>query len=215
MTQHSDETALGETTPPAAHPFGNPDGPTDLPDVVRSRTVEEILAMARRPEKHARVCLRADLEARLDRILGELVTLVTPQGELIEDPEASMGEQSAAARARALNDDATAVRREMNDAMWFPLFRGMSSEDIAVFNKKHFPKNADKDGNVDLSEYNILLTAECSVEPKLSDDDVRRLKSTLGSKAYKALTATAQQVCTEGGVDVPKSPLSLRNLTLQ
>lgn len=215
MTQHSDDAVLGETTPPAAHPFGNPDGPLDLPDVVRSRTVEEILAMARRPEKHARVCLRADLEAQLDRKVAELASLVTPQGELIEDPEASMGEESAASRARALNDQITAIRREMNAAMWFPLFRGLSSEDMAVFGKKNFPKNADSDGNVDLSEYNILLTAECSVEPRMSPDEVRKLKATLGSKAYKALVKTAQDVCTEGGVDVPKSPLSLRNLTLQ
>jgi hypothetical protein len=216
MSQHHDDATLGDPTPPPApHPFGNPDGQADLDlPAPQAWSVDQILAMARTPEKRARICLRADLQARHDQILAELRTLITAAGEIIEDPERSNGDVSNESRAIALNTELTQIQREMAASMWQPLFRGKTSDDMAVFNKAHFPK-ADGKGNVDLKEYYFLLISECSVEPKLSVDDVRKLKGTLGAAAYAELRDTAKDVCTEGGVDVPKSPVSLRNLTRQ
>lgn len=215
MSQHSDDATLAATTPPAPHPFGTPDAHVDLDiPAPQAWSVDEILAMAKTPEKRARICLRADLQARHDQILAELMTLVTTSGEIIEDPERSSGEESNESRAIALNNELTQIQRQMAGAMWHPLFRGLSSDAIAVFNKAHWPK-ADKDGKTDLTEYNFLLIAECAVDPVLTVDQVRALKKKLGSAAYAQLVKTAQDVCTEGGVDVPKSPVSLRNLTQQ
>lgn len=213
------DTSLGDPTPDSAPPaggvFGAPNGtqPLDL-GPIRQWTIEEILAEAKLPELRARICLRADLQERHDSILAELATLVDARGELIEDDEATAGDVTNASRARALNDELQGVQREMAKSMWFPLFRGMASDDLAVFSKLHLPKDAsDPNAKVDMTTYNTLLVAECSVDPKLSVDDVKALRKKLGSRAMGELVKTATRVCTQGGVDVPKSPVSLRNLT--
>lgn len=213
MTTNHDQT-LGDTTPdtpPADGVFGNPNGPTaDQPPVVRRQlTIEEVLASARLPEKHARVCLRADLQARHDDLVAQLAGMVNAQGELIEDPEASAADTSAASRAQALNDDLADVRREMAQAIWFPLFRGLSTDDLAVFNKRHRPKG----DNADMTDYNIELVAACAVEPTMTVDQVKALRTKLGSRAMQELINTAHEVCARGGVDVPKLPVSLLGLT--
>ncbi|WP_435744899.1 hypothetical protein [Nocardioides sp. SYSU DS0663] len=212
----STDQSLGDPTPPDALPaggaFGNPNAPTDQPTPVRRQlTIEEVLASAKLPEKHARVCLRADLQARHDDLIAQLAAMVNAQGELIEDPEASAADVSAASRAQALNDELAAVRREMTSAMWFPLFRGLSTDELAVFNKRHEPKG---DG-ADMTDYNVQLVAACAVEPTMSVGDVKALRKKLGARAMRELTNTAHEVCARGGVDVPKLPASLLNLTRQ
>lgn len=185
--------------------FGNPNGAEppriEIPDHGRQMTVADILASARVPEKRASICVRADLQARYDEILAELGTLVNARGELLEDAEASMGEQTAASKAIALNDELASVRKEMAGAMWRPLFRGMTSDDLAVFNKEHYPK---KEG-ADLADYNNRLVAACSADPVMTVEDVAALRTKLNFKAIQQLVRTATAVCT-GDVDVPKLP---------
>lgn len=211
----SDQT-LGDTTPdttpPASGAFGNPNGAAADPESTAGRrqwTIEEILASAKLPEKRARVCLAANLQAEHDDLVAQLAAMVNTQGELIEDPEASMGEISAAARAQALNDRLAAVRQRMQSSMWFPLFRGLSTEDLAVFNKRHLPKSDDGD----MTDYNVEIVAACAAEPTMAVADVRALRKKLGARAMQELVNTAHEVCARGGVDVPKLPVSLLNLT--
>lgn len=208
----ADSTPAADT-PGAAGVFGPPTPMPEQPPADRHIwTVEEILAEAKLPEKHARVCLRADLEAEHHRILGELGGLVNAQGEVLGDPERSVGETSAADRARQLVDRLEVIRHQMSEAMWYPLFRGLSSEALQEFNAKHYPKKPDKNGDINLSGYNVLLIAETAIEPRLTPDQVQALRGKLGAAAYKQLVDTAQSVCVRGGVDVPKSPASLLNL---
>lgn len=211
------DTSLGDPTPDQPSPaaggvFGNPNGhqhTDEIPTTVRQWTIEEILNQAKLPEKRARICLRADLQAEHAANLAELATLVDARGELIVDDEASVGDVSPAVRARELVDRNRVLEREMAKSMWFPLFRGMTSDDLQVFSKKNMPKGE----GADMSEYNTLLIAESSVDPKLSPEDVRALRKKLGSRAIQELFQTATEVNIRGGVDVPKSPVSLRNLT--
>lgn len=208
----NDESLAHATTPAEpATPFGNPDG-TPLPH--RQLTIEEVLESARRIEKVARISLRGDLAAEHDEVVRELASLVDTNGELIADPEASLDEQSTAARAQELNDRLTALGREMAGAMWSVRFRAMSSDEWAVFTKAHLPQ-PDKDGKQDLTEFNVKLIAATAIDPEISEDQVKALSAKLGSSQMVALANTAWSVCTKGGVDVPKSPLSLRNLTQQ
>lgn len=209
----SDDTSLDGITPdapatdptgPAGGVFGVPNPVTPDPEApVRAWTIEEVLSMARRPQKRARICLRADYQAEHDQILAELATLVDADGELIDDTngERAVGESSNAGRAQELGDRLTEVRSKMAGAMWFPLFEGMSSDDLAVFNKAHMPKTGD-----DLTDYNTLLISACSIEPAMSVEHVKSLRQTLGSAAMRQLRETAQWVCMQGGVDVPKLP---------
>jgi hypothetical protein len=211
----SDQT-LSDTTPDAdptgSSVFGNPNGPAAAPPVRRMLSVEDVLQSVRLPEKHARICVRADLQAEHDEIVAELATLIDAHGELIEDDgERAVGEASSRDRAQELGDRLTAVRRKMGESMWLPRFRGLSTDELAVFNRQHYPKGE----NADLTEYNTKLVAECSLDPKMSVDEVKALRKKLGSRAFVALVQTAVEVCTRGGVDVPKSPTSLLNLTQQ
>lgn len=216
------DQSIGDTTPdqPAPSstmtPFGDPTGPSQpdrpAPDApVRQWTIAEVLDRARRPEKRAKICLRADLQAEYDQTGAELAGLVDAQGRVIDDDDRPAGVQSNAARAQQLSDRMVALRREMAAEMWYPLFRGLSSDDLVEFNKRHKPKG----DRPDMTEYNTLLIAECSVEPKLTVDDVRALRTTLGSAALGELATTANEVCSRGGVDFPQLPAALARLKQQ
>lgn len=174
--------------------------------LARQLTVDEILEQARRPEARASVCLRADLQAEYDDVLAELVTLVDAKGELVVDPEATIADQSKAGRAQVLSDRADKLRQAMQAAMWRPLFRGLSSEDVELFDKQYLPKAKKSGDEVDWNDYNNRLIAATAVDPEMTVGDVAALRKKLGSQAFAELIRTAKRVCVAGGVDVPKSP---------
>lgn len=192
MTQ---DQSLGDTTPDAPTALQKPPA-IDIDMLTGPQlTVSDILTAARLPERRASVCLRADLQARYDDILTELGTLVDARGELVVDPEAAMGEQTAISRAQTLAPELEAVRAEMAGSMWRPLFRGMPADDLAVLEKEH----------PDAAELNLRLIAACAVDPKMTYDDVKQLRRKLPLKAFVGLIDAARSVCYSAGVDVPKS----------
>ena len=209
----SEDQTLGDTTPPPNTPGGNPGvhgenpfvrpttPPVDLATPARQLTIEEILEQAKLPETTVYICLRADLQARYDQIVEELSGLVTASGELTVDPEATIGDQTAASRAQQLADDLDAVRREMSASMVPFRFRGMSADDLAVFEKAHRPKSQD----ADFTPYFVKLIASCAIEPAMTEAQVKQLRGKFGARAFLQLSTGAQSVNTGGGVDVPKS----------
>ena len=169
-------------------------------------TVAQILEMAKFPERRATVCLRADLQASFDDLVDELTGLVNVDGTVREDAEAALGEETAAARVRDLDQQIQAIRAEMQKSTWKPLFRGISSDELAVFNREHWPK---KDG-APLTDYYNRLVARCMVEPEMTVADVEQLRTKLSHRAMQELINTASNVNVGLGVDVPKSPISLQ-----
>lgn len=204
----SDDITLAEATPsePTRAPFGDPDGAPSA----RPLTIEDVLGMARRVEKIARVCLRADLAAEREQCSKELAGLVDAEGRLLTDDEASMGDAGNADRAQALADRIKALGREMAGAMWSVRFQAMSSDDWEVFQKEHFEK-ARTSG--DFTDYNRQIIAATAIQPTINLEQTEQLRKTLGPTQWKELADTAWQTCTSGGVDVPKSPISSLNLT--
>lgn len=202
-------------------PFGNPDAHDheqehDLgahrPLTSGLLTVEDVLAAARLVERTASICTRADLTADHDRVLDELATLITPGGELIaDDDEAGMDAQSNAARARDLSDRLTRIKAEMRASMWHVRFRAMDSDAWTAFKKQHMPKGKD----ADLTEFRTKLVAACAIEPTISEDQARQLRKKFNSSQFVDLSDTAFAACTQGGLDVPKSPNSWANLAQQ
>lgn len=168
-------------------------------------TVDEVLASARRIERTATVCLRGDLQGEFDELLDELATLVTATGELMEDDtDEALGDVTARTRVAQINERIPVLRREMAQAMWSVRFRGMSSDEWAPFVKKNMPEKGDK------KDFFNLLLAETAIEPELSLDEVRKLRKVLTQRAMNELVSKAWEACSEGGIDVPKLPLSLR-----
>lgn len=200
----TDEPTVSDLTPPAGGVFGNPNGPTSE-SAVNDLTIDEILARAKTPERTARICLRADLQAEYDELVAELTDLVDAEGRVMVDDEATIGETSPAQRATEIEERLRLLRTEMAENTWAVRFRGLTTDELALFNREHEPK-----GDQDWTEYNTHLVAACAVKPVLSVDDVRKLRKTLGSRAMGQLVTSATWVCTQGGVDVPKSsPFSL------
>ncbi|GAW54747.1 hypothetical protein [Nocardioides sp. PD653] len=200
----NDDQTLGDTTPTSApvSPFHRPDVPDLSATPLVQLSIDEILDMAKLPERTVYICLRADLQAKDDAIIEELGTLVTARGELLVDPEASIGEQTALARAQQLADEQTQNRREMSAASVPFRFRGMSADDFAVFEKAHRPKSTDA---ADFTDYFTKLIARCCVAPAMTEEQVKKLRTRVGSKVFLELSNGAQNVNTGGGVDIPKS----------
>ena len=148
--------------------------------------------------------LAAPIVRAPDRIVTDLSTLVTPAGELI-DPDAdetSLGQESPLAAVERLNRELADVRAEMQDSMWFPRFRGMSSDDLVVFQEQHYPK---KEGE-NLVGWQNQLVAASMIEPTVTVADVEKLRGTLGAQAMRKLIDTATEVNLRGGIDIPFSP---------
>lgn len=172
-------------------------------------TIDEVLSSARRIERTATICLAGDLQAEWDALVAELATLVTATGELIEeDSDESLSEVSGRARVAQINDRLPALRRGMAEKMWRVRFQGMSSDEWATFVKKNLP---DRDGADRTPFYNLLL-AETAIEPELTLEQVRELRKVLTQRSMNELVSKAWEACSEGGIDVPKLPLSLRKM---
>ena len=199
------------------HPLGIPSNQDDTPgehdpgahQPIRLLTVEDVLAYARLVERTASICLRADLTAEHDRVLGELGTLVTASGEVIGgDEEGAVSDQSNASRAQELADQLHRLKREMRESMWHVRFRAMPSDEWTTFKRLWWPKGKDPD----LTEFRTKLVAACAIEPPITEDQVKQLRQKLNSSQFIALSDTAYDACTAGGLDVPKSPNSWANL---
>lgn len=204
MNDQNPDRSLGDTTAPATDHAGSPfhqPAPAPEIDFTAQLTIEEILERAKLPERTAYLCLRADLQAKNDEIIEELNTLVTASGEMVIDPEASIGEQTAAGRAQQLADEQAANRRAMHAASTPFLFRGMSADDFAVFEKAYRPKSKD----AEFTDYFVKLIAACCVRPAMTEDQVKALRKKFGARAFLELSNTVQAVNTGGGVDIPKS----------
>lgn len=187
--------------------------PDPTPD--RMLTVAEILEEARLPEDFARICMRADLEAELTRLERELAGLVDAEGRLVEDDddESSLGDSDTrAAQARSLGDQIKTIRQQMTGSVRFVRFRGLSSDASQEFDERHAVK-AKEPTQKQVAAFNDLLISATAVEPTLSVEDMRQLRAKLGPRSISELVRVAKKVCVQGGVDVPKSPVSLLNLT--
>lgn len=189
------------------HPLGQlPDTAPEAPDSAKRGpglplSIEEILASARRVERVATICLRADLVADYEEALAELATLVNDKGELVVDPEASVGEKSATAHVEELHTLIDDLRTQMRQAAWSVRFRAMDSDAWAVFTKQYLPQ----EDKADLTDFENRLVAAVAIEPTLTLEDVVKLRKALGPAQITKLVNTAWGACTKGGIDVPKS----------
>lgn len=182
----------------------NSDQP-DLPPAFTSKQVEnfltldQIMTSARRVRRVARICLAADLEADWVATLEELGTLVTADGELVNE-DASMDEAAVVAELRAKAAD---LRARMAGQTFSVMFEAMNDDDWDVFEKTH-RNNAGK--VKDLREWQVAIISACAVNPTMTPDQVKELRTKLGPTQITEMSNQAYAACATGGVDVPKFP---------
>lgn len=187
---------------------------TDTPDTVdalvdaASFTVDDVLEHARRVERTATICLAGDLQAEWDRLLDELSRLVTADGEILDDVEASAGQASTAGRVEVIMARLVELRRLMGAKMWHVRFQAMSADDWDSFVKRHKPK----DPKASVVDFYNRLVCETAIDPTISMEQIQALRGKLAPSAIVELTTTALAACNEGGLDVPKLPAFLRTL---
>lgn len=181
---------------------------------VLQMSVEEVLECVRRPERTATLYLRGDLLAERDELRPQLALLVDARGEVIEDGEGALGEESNAARAQRLATRLREVETQLAKSAWHVRFRGMPSDEWAAFTKAHLPKTKGSE-KPDVDDFNNLLIAETAIAPTITVDQMKKLRKKFGAKQVTELANKAWEACNDGGVDAPKSPSSWLNLAQQ
>lgn len=184
------------------------------PTAANMLTIDELLEDARLPEDYARICLRADLEAEHNRLILELGAMISSDGELLEDDETSLGEETTKLRAQEKADRLEEVRKQMAASTRYVLFRGLSSDDLKILRRRILPTKGEPN-DAQIAAFHDALVAECAINPQISEAQMRTFRGKLGDRAIQTLIETANKVCVTGGVNVPKLPAALLNLARQ
>jgi len=184
------------------------DDATATPTAVESSIVNTILDLdeflsgdVRRARKSARICVRPELEARLDELDIELDSLTDSNGNPLDSDDDALAEGGRTAlvvaqeRRGVQQQYAAAMRRIEVEAMpedewraWYAANeKGLEAQDPEVFNE---------------------LIVRCAVAPTISAEQIKRLRAQAGHPQINELANAAWAVNTKSGVDVPKSPLS-------
>lgn len=196
-------------------PFGNPNGAPLLPPPtpVKYLSLDEVLSSAKRKVTYAHICLRADLEGQYEELMLEIAGMVDTQGKPLQSAQqdAGLNEVDAAAVVQGKYDASLELRRHMNAATRTVEFEGMAEDEWTPWDKQHRPKGQDPD----LRDYHDQLIAKVAVNPTLTVEGVKQLRSKLGAKSINELENQAYLANVTGGVDLPKSPAFLRNLSLR
>lgn len=174
-------------------PFRMDPDPTDL-------TIEQIIAEARPAERIVPLCLRGDLNARIQELDQQLVAV---------KEQSRRGDQSLAdgGGERALAEEIEQLRAEMRAHQRNFLVRALPGPDWDALSKP-FEK---KGGGYDAERLAAPLIAASCVKPSMTAEQVKSLFKVLNSGQRDALFSAAWQV-NVGTVDIPFSPAASATL---
>lgn len=194
-------------------PFGNPDGdqPVEMPEPSIIDTILDLDAMmsadVRRAEKSARFSTKPWLEADIEESDYKLDGLTDGTGRPLDEGE----EKAVGGGGLAVRDTAVQTRKkQLEYAASFRTVRvqAMDPDDWDAFQEKH-KAGIDADAaSTERTEMLIQLAAACAIRPKMTIDQVKRLRTAYGHPAFSEVAMAAWNVNTQSGVNIPKSQLS-------
>lgn len=157
-------------------------------------------------EKTARICIRPDLEGRLDELDAELTLLVDERGTPYDDTGEDALFDGGGRTASIVAQEHLAVRREMAAAMRSVRVRAMPEDKWRVFRDLHATAFADGANGVpaDPEVYEELIVL-CAVAPRFTRETLVGFRSKVGVPAVDKVATAAFLVNTTSGVSVPKS----------
>lgn len=167
--------------------------------------LDELLSSdVRLAEKSARFCTKPDLEAKIEDLHAELDGLTDSQGRPLAPVDQSIADGGRSAQVVALEIDE--LQKEYAAAMRTVRLRQMDEDDWTAFMERHkavltelppYPPDLYED-----------LIVRSAVAPRLSVEDLRKLRKKIGHPAFNEIADAAWRVNTSSGVSVPKSSLS-------
>jgi hypothetical protein len=161
------------------------------------KTIDEILATARRPEDTVRLCLRGDLVSAFQELERRLPDAATVAANLGERAEASViAEQMQALREQMAEAEVPFLLRALPPKEWARLQLTRPGEK---------PKNETDDEYGDRAyQWACVIVAASSVEPAMTAEQVDELVPLLSAKQWSDLYTRSILVNT-GDVSVPFS----------
>jgi hypothetical protein len=205
-----------EYHPMTEHPFGNPNGTTELPGIDKS-IVDSVLNLddflagdVRLALKQASFYTRPDLEAEIEELNAELDSLTDSQGRPLPVLDATVadGERSAAVVAQLVADK----QREYAQSRRVIVMQQLDEDDWAAF--QALWKDALAKDPPYPPEFYADLISKCALRPAIPADKVAEFRKKVGAPAYEEIWRAAWQVNTQSGVSIPKSLLSSAVLRL-
>lgn len=176
-------------------------------------TLDAYLASdVRRAEKTARFCTNPAIEAQMEDLVAELETLVDTQGRPKSTVDASMADGGRSAPIVA--QEIEALEADYAKAMAIVLLKAMDEDDWTAFLALHKKVLSEPMPYPAAFYEDLILKSDPTITmpggkpERISAEQVKRLRKTLGHAAFNEIAQTAFTVNTSSGVSVPKSSLS-------
>lgn len=163
--------------------------------------LDELLsADVRRARKTARICTKPWLEAELDALSAELVSLTDERGEPLNSPD---DDSLAAGRTAAVvAQDYRAMQQEYAAAMRSVIVEAMPEPQWRAWTKANERQLEDLPPEL----FDDLIVT-CAVQPVFTKAHLTQMRERLGHAQVNAIATAAWNVNAKSGVDIPKSSL--------
>lgn len=158
--------------------------------------IEDIIASAKRAEKTVRICVRGDLNARIDELEQQL-----------EDAQgwkpATLAETSP---VRGLAEQIEALRQEMHEHEHPFTFRALPPKEWSDLLAEHPAREVDTEAgySFNVETFPTAVVSACAINPVMTVDQVQRLIPALNQGQWDDLFTTVWRVNVRA-TDIPFS----------
>lgn len=158
--------------------------------------IEAIISSAKRAEKTVRICVRGDLNARIDELEQQLADAQGWKKQTFAD----------ASPLRDLAEQIEAARREMHEHEHAFTFRALPPKEWSDLLAEHPARDSDteKGYTFNLESFPAAAVSACAVDPVMTVEQVDRLVEVLNQGQWDDLFTTVWRVNVRA-TDIPFS----------
>lgn len=155
--------------------------------------IDEIIASTKPVEKSVTVCVRGDLNVKIEELERELASVKDWKPASLAD----------ASPARALAEQIEATREEMQQHEHVFRFRAQSAKAWSDLLAKHPPRKG-RDEAFNPETFGVACVAACAVDPEMTEEQAGKLADVLNQGQWDDLTSAAWTANVRS-VDIPFS----------
>lgn len=189
-------------------PFHQPEEPDPKSIVDSVLNLDEFLAReVRLAVKQAAFYTRPDLEAELEELNAELDSITDANGRPLNDLDESLG--GGGRSVAVVKQEILDKQREYAASRQVVLMQQLDEDDWAEFQAKW--KDALAKEPPYPPEFYSDLICRTALKPRITPEQLVKLRKRVGSPVFEELWRTAWEVNTRSGVSIPKSWLASRS----